>query len=43
MMMLATGGDQPAAPVTAVVILAVIALLMLAFMIALRNRIVEES
>ena len=47
MMMLATGGDPPAVPVTAGVILAVIvlvfALLMLTFMIPLRNRIVEES
>ena len=47
MMMLATGGDPPAVPVTAGVILAVIvlvfALLMLTFMIALRNRIVEEA
>ena len=47
MMMLATGDDPPAVPVTAGVIPAVIvlvfSLLMLTFMIALRNRIVEDA
>ena len=46
MMMLATGGDPPAVPTVGVILAAIVlvfALLMLTFMIALRNRIVGES
>ena len=43
MMMLATGGDPPAVPTVGVILAAIVLVFALTFMIALRNRIVEES